>query len=176
MVSNAYIISGIEIKEIDLDHLLENEHITQLTKDYCIIEGHYKGGGYRYKAYYSYDLACQKLSNTNEEYKINRLLSNDRFDSKDWKTGNKAEKIEWLLSMYESKKEEAETYIDMLSRDSHDNDCPWKNFHQSLKNEKQDEYLSIEEGMVHYNPSIVNHNKPIKTFIFNYCPICGCKL
>lgn len=38
--------------------------------------------------------------------KIEELLKADRYESKDWKAGSLSERIEWLISMYEFKKQE----------------------------------------------------------------------
>lgn len=48
--------------------------------------------------------------------KFDKLLHEDRYDSKDWKAGNAVERIEWLISMYESKKEELENAYEMLDK------------------------------------------------------------
>lgn len=39
------------------------------------------------------------------------LLATERYDSKDWRSGGPAERVEWLISMYESKKAELETFL-----------------------------------------------------------------
>jgi hypothetical protein len=44
-----------------------------------------------------------------EIQRINELLPTELFEgSKDWREGNTVERIEWLLSMYESSKQEVE--------------------------------------------------------------------
>ena len=43
----------------------------------------------------------------NELQRIYELLSTDRYeDSKDWREGSLSERVEWLLSMYESSRED----------------------------------------------------------------------
>ena len=48
--------------------------------------------------------------------KISKILHDDLFDSKDWKFGNEVERVEWILSMYESMKEREKIAWDMLER------------------------------------------------------------
>ena len=47
--------------------------------------------------------------------KINALLSDDRFESKDWKHSDAAGRIEWLIAMLESKNEEIDMWVDMIN-------------------------------------------------------------
>lgn len=50
-----------------------------------------------------------------EMKRIRDLLPTELFEgSKDWREGNTVERIEWLLSMYQSAKEEVERLQDML--------------------------------------------------------------
>ena len=50
-----------------------------------------------------------------EMKRIRDLLPTELFeDSKDWREGNYVERIEWLLSMYESSKQEVARLEDML--------------------------------------------------------------
>jgi hypothetical protein len=50
-----------------------------------------------------------------EIQRINELLPTELFGgSKDWREGNTVERIEWLLSMYASAKEEVDRLQDML--------------------------------------------------------------
>lgn len=49
------------------------------------------------------------------EEKLKELLPDDLYDSKDWKSGGIVERVEWLLSMYESKKEELDSYINQIN-------------------------------------------------------------
>ena len=47
--------------------------------------------------------------------RIQELLPTELFEgSKDWREGSVAERVEWLLSMYASAKEEVERLQDML--------------------------------------------------------------
>jgi hypothetical protein len=47
--------------------------------------------------------------------KIAALLSDDRFESKDWKHADAAGRIEWLIAMLESKNEEIDMWVDMIN-------------------------------------------------------------
>jgi len=50
-----------------------------------------------------------------EIQRINELLPTELFEgSKDWREGSVAERVEWLLSMYESSKQEVERLEAML--------------------------------------------------------------
>jgi ATP-dependent protease HslVU (ClpYQ) peptidase subunit len=50
-----------------------------------------------------------------EMKRIRDLLPTELFeDSKDWREGNTVERIEWLLSMYESSKQEVDRLQDEL--------------------------------------------------------------
>lgn len=50
-----------------------------------------------------------------EMQRIRDLLPTELFEgSKDWREGNTVERIEWLLSMYASAKEEVDRLQDML--------------------------------------------------------------
>ena len=50
-----------------------------------------------------------------EMKRIRDLLPTELFEgSKDWREGNTVERVEWLLSMYASAKEEVERLQDML--------------------------------------------------------------
>jgi len=50
-----------------------------------------------------------------EMKRIRDLLPTELFEgSKDWREGNTVERIEWLLSMYESSKQEVERLEKML--------------------------------------------------------------
>jgi ATP-dependent protease HslVU (ClpYQ) peptidase subunit len=50
-----------------------------------------------------------------EMKRIRDLLPTELFEgSKDWREGNTVERIEWLLSMYESSKQEVERLEDEL--------------------------------------------------------------
>ena len=53
-----------------------------------------------------------------EIQRIQELLPTELFEgSKDWREGNTVERIEWLLSMYASAKEEVARLEDMLEDD-----------------------------------------------------------
>ena len=47
--------------------------------------------------------------------KIDTLLSDDRFESKDWKHADAVGRIEWLIAMLESKNEEIDMWVDMIN-------------------------------------------------------------
>ena len=47
--------------------------------------------------------------------KIKDLLSDDRYESKDWKHADAVGRIEWLIAMLESKTEEIDMWVDMLN-------------------------------------------------------------
>lgn len=47
--------------------------------------------------------------------KINALLSDDRFESKDWKHADAAGRIEWLIIMLEHKTKEVDRWVDMIN-------------------------------------------------------------
>jgi hypothetical protein len=47
--------------------------------------------------------------------KIAALLSDDRFESKDWKHADAAGRIEWLIAMLESKNEEIDMWVDIAN-------------------------------------------------------------
>jgi hypothetical protein len=50
-----------------------------------------------------------------EIQRINELLPTELFEgSKDWREGNTVERVEWLLTMYASAKEEVERLQDLL--------------------------------------------------------------
>ena len=50
--------------------------------------------------------------------RIQELLSTELFEgSKDWREGNTVERVEWLLSMYASAKEEVERLQDIEALD-----------------------------------------------------------
>jgi len=55
-------------------------------------------------------------TNTADLDKIRKLLYDDRFDSKDWKAGDAVERVEWLLSMYRSAREQEQLAWDMLAK------------------------------------------------------------
>jgi hypothetical protein len=45
---------------------------------------------------------------------IEQLLNDNLFDSKDWRASNTVERIEWLISMLESKNEEIDMWLEQL--------------------------------------------------------------
>ena len=50
-----------------------------------------------------------------EMKRIRDLLSTERFEtSKDWREGNTVERIEWLLTMYQSAREEIDRLDDVI--------------------------------------------------------------
>ena len=48
--------------------------------------------------------------------KIAALLSDDRFESKDWKHADAAGRIERLIAMLKSKTEEIDMWVDMINK------------------------------------------------------------
>ncbi len=60
---------------------------------------------------------CDGAMNTKETAmeKIAALLSDDRFESKDWKHSDAVGRIEWLIAMLESKNEEIDMWVDMIN-------------------------------------------------------------
>jgi len=45
---------------------------------------------------------------------IEKLLNDNLYDSKDWRASNTVERIEWLISMLESKNEEIDMWLEQL--------------------------------------------------------------
>jgi hypothetical protein len=45
---------------------------------------------------------------------IEQLLNDNLYDSKDWRASNTVERIEWLISMLESKNEEIDMWLEQL--------------------------------------------------------------
>ena len=53
---------------------------------------------------------------TDEEIKkIEDLLSDDRYESKDWKHADPVGRIEWLITMLANKNEEIDMWVDMIN-------------------------------------------------------------
>lgn len=50
-----------------------------------------------------------------EIVKIKDLLSDDRFESKDWEYADTIGRIEWLIIMLEHKTKEVDKWVDMLN-------------------------------------------------------------
>lgn len=50
-----------------------------------------------------------------EIVKIKDLLSDDRFESKDWEYADTIGRIEWLIAMLEQKEKEIDMWVDMLN-------------------------------------------------------------
>jgi acyl-CoA reductase-like NAD-dependent aldehyde dehydrogenase len=48
--------------------------------------------------------------------RIEELLAANRYDSKDWRAGNYAERVEWLHLMYEDAKQEIERLSETLAQ------------------------------------------------------------
>jgi hypothetical protein len=46
--------------------------------------------------------------------KIQDLLHDDLYDSKDWRDANVVERIEWLILMLANKKEEVDMWVEMV--------------------------------------------------------------
>lgn len=49
-----------------------------------------------------------------EIVKIKDLLSDDRFDSKDWEYADTIGRIEWLIDVLETKNQEIAMWVDLL--------------------------------------------------------------
>jgi hypothetical protein len=47
--------------------------------------------------------------------KISALLSDDLYDSKDWKQADLVGRIEWLIAMLEAKNEEIDMWVDIIT-------------------------------------------------------------
>ena len=57
--------------------------------------------------------------------------------------------------------------------------CEWEGIHKFLKCETpsgDEEYLSIEENMLHHVPGFYSRENDRTTILFYYCPVCGCEL
>lgn len=50
--------------------------------------------------------------------KISALLSDDLYDSKDWKQADLVGRIEWLIAMLEVKNEEIDMWVDIINKES----------------------------------------------------------
>jgi hypothetical protein len=48
--------------------------------------------------------------------KINALLSDDLFESKDWKHADVVGRVEWLIAMLDSKNQEIDMWVDMINK------------------------------------------------------------
>ena len=49
--------------------------------------------------------------------KISALLSDDRYDSKDWRHADLAGRIEWLIFMLKAKGEEVDMWVSITNED-----------------------------------------------------------
>jgi len=49
--------------------------------------------------------------------KISALLSDDRYDSKDWRQADLAGRIEWLIFMLKAKGEEVDMWVSITNED-----------------------------------------------------------
>jgi hypothetical protein len=61
------------------------------------------------------DSAQETVNKETAMEKITALLSDDRFESKDWKHSDAVGRIEWLIAMLESKNEEIDMWVDMIN-------------------------------------------------------------
>ena len=50
-----------------------------------------------------------------EIVKIKDLLSDDRFESKDWEYADAIGRIEWLIAMLEQKTKEVDMWVDLIN-------------------------------------------------------------
>jgi len=56
-----------------------------------------------------------------EIQKIKALLSDDRYESKDWKCSDAIGRIEWLITMLESKTREVDRWVDIINATKENN-------------------------------------------------------
>ena len=56
-----------------------------------------------------------KMTEETAMEKIAALLSDDRFESKDWKHADAAGRIEWLIAMLEQKTLEVDMWVDQIN-------------------------------------------------------------
>jgi hypothetical protein len=56
-----------------------------------------------------------------EIQKIKALLSDDRFESKDWEYSDAIGRIEWLIAMVESKTQEVAMWVDIINATKENN-------------------------------------------------------
>jgi hypothetical protein len=61
------------------------------------------------------DSARETVNKETAMEKINALLSDDRFESKDWKHADAVGRIEWLIAMLEQKNKEIDMWVDMIN-------------------------------------------------------------
>lgn len=50
--------------------------------------------------------------------KISALLSDDLYDSKDWKQADLVGRIEWLIAMLENYRDEIDMWLDIINKES----------------------------------------------------------
>ena len=65
-------------------------------------------------------ITCEELKfplvvSVKEVEKISALLSEDRYESKDWKQADLAGRIEWLIAMLEVKSEEVDMWVNIIA-------------------------------------------------------------
>jgi hypothetical protein len=51
-----------------------------------------------------------------DKRKIEALLPDDLYDSKDWRQGDMAERVLWLIAMLESKSEEVDAWVEIANK------------------------------------------------------------
>ena len=71
----------------------------------------------------SYIQAVEDLQEKNQENaklvaKLKKMLPDNLYDSKDWKTGDIVGRVEWLIAMYEDKKAEVQFLGEQLAESS----------------------------------------------------------
>jgi len=120
-MTKAYASDILGVNTIDLNALPEDQQVISQTDDYVTIRVDYKGGAAEYTAYYDLDDALNVrdnllLNSSNPMHRLQGLLKDNLFDSKDWRSGGIVERVEWLLSMYESKKKECDMVWEMLGK------------------------------------------------------------
>lgn len=120
-MTKAWTADILGVNVIDLNALPEDHSIIAQNDDYVSIRAEYRGGATEYTAYYNLDDALYErdallLNSSNPLHRLQGLLKDNLFDSKDWRSGGIVERVEWLLSMYESKKAEIEYLEDRIGR------------------------------------------------------------
>ena len=50
------------------------------------------------------------------EVELRELLTDDLYDSKDWRHANSIDRIKWLITMLANKNEEIDMWVDMINK------------------------------------------------------------
>ena len=80
---------------------LDSIHITANDVSNCVIIGE--------------ELKFPLVVSVKEVERISTLLSDDRYESKDWKQASLAGRIEWLIAMLEVKSEEVDMWVNIIA-------------------------------------------------------------